>query len=61
VAGFNPVTYLLDGLRSLVLGNSWQWAQLGQALAAIAVVGLISMTLCFAALRGRVKRNSSAT
>jgi ABC-2 type transport system permease protein len=60
VAGFNPVTYLLDGLRSLVLGNSWQWAQLGQALAAIAVVGLISMTLCFAALRGRVKRNSSA-
>jgi ABC-2 type transport system permease protein len=60
VAGFNPVTYLLDGLRSLVLGNSWQWAQLGQALAAIAVVGLISMTLCFAALRGRVKRSSSA-
>jgi ABC-2 type transport system permease protein len=23
VAGFNPVTYLLDGLRSLVLGHSW--------------------------------------
>jgi ABC-2 type transport system permease protein len=60
VAGFNPVTYLLDGLRSLVLGNSWQWGQLGQAVAAIAVVGLISMTMCFAALRGRVKRTSSA-
>jgi len=60
VAGFNPVTYLLDGLRSLVLGNSWQWGQLGQAVAAIAVVGLISMTMCFAALRGRVKRYSSA-
>jgi len=28
--------------------------------AAIAVVGLISMTLCFAALRGRVKGNSQA-
>src|SRR5262249_49353454 len=28
VAGFNPVTYLLGGLRSLVLGNSWQWTQL---------------------------------
>src|SRR5262245_2508394 len=60
VAGFNPVTYLLDGLRSLVLGSSWQWGQLGEALAAIAVVGLISMTMCFAALRGRVKQNSSA-
>lgn len=59
VAGFNPVTYLLGGLRSLVLGNSWQWTQLGQALAAIALVGVISMTMCFAALRGRVKRNSS--
>jgi ABC-2 type transport system permease protein len=60
VAGFNPVTYLLDGLRSLVLSHGWQWGQLGEALAAIAVVGLISMTMCFAALRGRVKRNSSA-
>ena len=59
VAGFNPVTYLLGGLRSLVLDNSWQWTQLGQALAAIALVGVISMTMCFAALRGRVKRNSS--
>ena len=59
VAGFNPVTYLLAGLRSLVLGHGWQPAQLGQAAAAIAVVGAISMTMCFAALRGRVKRSSS--
>jgi ABC-2 type transport system permease protein len=60
VAGFNPVTYLLGGLRSLVLGSGWQWGQLGEALVAIAVVGAISMTLCFAALRGRVKRTSRA-
>jgi ABC-2 type transport system permease protein len=60
VAGFNPVTYLLGGLRSLVLGDSWQWGQLGQALAAIAIVGVISMTMCFAALRGRVKRGASS-
>jgi ABC-2 type transport system permease protein len=58
VAGFNPVTYLLEGLRSLVLGSGWQWSQLGQALAAIALVGLVSMTMCFAALRGRVRQNS---
>ena len=60
VAGFNPVTYLLEGLRSLVLGSGWQWSQLGQALAAIALVGLVSMTMCFAALRGRVRQNSPA-
>jgi len=60
VAGFNPVTYLLGGLRSLVLDSGWQWDQLGQALGAIAVVGVISMAMCFAALRGRVKRGSSS-
>ena len=58
VAGYNPVTYLLGGLRSLVLGSTWQWGQLGQSLAAIAIVGVISMTMCFAALRGRVKRGA---
>ena len=56
VAGFNPVTYLLAGLRSLETGGGDQWAPLGEALLAVAIVGLISMTLCFAALRGRVKR-----
>jgi ABC-2 type transport system permease protein len=55
VAGFNPVTYLLAGLRSIVMGNGWQWSQLGQALLAIAIVGVISMSMCFAALRGRIK------
>jgi ABC-2 type transport system permease protein len=56
VAGFNPVTYLLDGLRSVVLADSWQWGALGKALLAVAVVGALSMTMCFAALRGRIKR-----
>jgi ABC-2 type transport system permease protein len=55
-AGLNPVTYLLDGMRSLVLADGWQWAELGQALAAIAVVGAVSMSMCFAALRGRTRR-----
>jgi len=59
VAGFNPVTYLLGGLRSLEIGNGWQWSQLGEALLAIAIVGLISMSMCFAALRGRIKRGSA--
>ena len=56
VAAWNPVTYLLDGLRSLTM-QGWAWDDLGQALVAIAVVAVISMSMCFAALRGRTKRN----
>jgi ABC-2 type transport system permease protein len=55
VAGLNPVTYLLEGLRSLVMGG-WEWDELGKALVAIAVVAAVSMSLCFAALRGRIAR-----
>ena len=56
VAALNPVTYILDGLRSLVLADGWQWTELGQAVLAIAVVGSISLAMCFAALRGRTAR-----
>jgi ABC-2 type transport system permease protein len=55
VSGWNPVTYLLSGLRSLVM-TGWDWAELGKALLAITIVGAISMTMCFAALRGRLRR-----
>jgi ABC-2 type transport system permease protein len=58
VAGFNPVTYILEGLRSLVLETGWQWDQLGKAILAIAIVGAVSMSLCFAALRGRIQRGN---
>ena len=56
VAGLNPVTYILDGLRSLVLADGVQLDELAKALVAIAVVGTISMAMCFAALRGRTAR-----
>jgi len=55
VASLNPVTYLLEGLRSLVM-MGWDWTALGQALLAIVLLGTVSMTLCFGALRGRTKR-----
>jgi ABC-2 type transport system permease protein len=55
VAAWNPVTYLLEGLRTLEM-QGWRWEALGQALLAIGVVGLISMTLCFGALRGRLRQ-----
>jgi ABC-2 type transport system permease protein len=59
VASFNPVTYILGGLRSLVMQTGWQWGQLGQAVLAIGIVGVISMSMCFAALRGRIKRGAT--
>jgi ABC-2 type transport system permease protein len=55
VAAWNPVTYLLEGLRSLAL-EGWHWEALAQAAIAIALVGGLSMALCFAALRSRLRQ-----
>jgi ABC-2 type transport system permease protein len=55
VAGYNPVTYLLEGLRALVT-EGWEWGSLGKALLAVSLVGVASMAMCFAALRGRLRR-----
>lgn len=54
VATYNPVTYLLGGMRTLFV--DWSVAELGEAFAAIVGVGIVSMTLALLALRGRVKR-----
>lgn len=54
-ADYNPTTYLLDGMRTLVL-TGWDGAAVAKAFAAVAIVGGISFTLAFASLRGRVKR-----
>jgi len=55
VAAWNPVTYLLEGLRSLVT-TGWDAGDLGAALLAVVIVGVLSMSMCFAALRGRTRR-----
>jgi len=55
VAAWNPVTYLLEGLRSLVTVG-WSASDIGAALLAVVIVGALSMTMCFAALRGRIRR-----
>ena len=55
IAAWNPVTYVLEGQRSLI-NSGWQLDQLGSALLAVGAVALLSMSLCFAALRGRTKR-----
>lgn len=55
IADFNPMTYLLAALRSLLYGG-WQPGVLLKGLAAIAGVGVVSMSLALATLRGRVAR-----
>jgi len=56
IAKFNPLTYILEGMRSLVT-EGWDWTAIWQALAAIAIVGGFSQFLSLMALRGRIKRN----
>ncbi|WP_350269514.1 ABC transporter permease [Brevibacterium sp. CBA3109] len=55
VADYNPITYLLSTLRSL-LSDGWIWADIWPGLVAIVGVGTVSFTLAFSALRGRVSR-----
>lgn len=55
IATYNPVTYLLDGLRSLVT-DSWDWRAILMGIGAIVLVGAVSMTLAFLAFVGRARR-----
>jgi ABC-2 type transport system permease protein len=52
VSTYNPVTYILEAMRSLILG--WDGAVLLKGAVAVAGVGLVSSTLALLALRGRV-------
>ena len=52
VAKFNPVTYLLRGMRSLVSGP-WDIVPITQGLAAVLGVGIATHAVAFLALRGR--------
>lgn len=55
IADYNPVTYLLAALRSLLI-DGWEPATLLWGLLATLAVGAVSFSLAFAALRGRVSR-----
>ncbi len=54
VATFNPMTYLLQGMRALTM-EGWDAGDIGVAVLAVAVLGSVSMTLAFLALRGRIR------
>jgi ABC-2 type transport system permease protein len=55
VATYNPVTYLLGALRSLI-STGWNSAALLEGLAALVGIGCLSMSLAFLALRSRVRK-----
>jgi ABC-2 type transport system permease protein len=55
IATYNPVTYVLAALRSLIT-SGWQAGTLAEGVAAMAGIGVISMSLALLALRGRIKQ-----
>lgn len=43
-ATFNPVTYIMEGLRSLIL-DDLDWAPIGRGFAVVAVLGVLMVAL----------------
>jgi ABC-2 type transport system permease protein len=55
VATYNPVTYVLEGLRSLIT-EGWDWSVLLQGMALTLALMTVSFGLASLAMRGRVSR-----
>jgi ABC-2 type transport system permease protein len=55
VATYNPVTYVLAGLRSLI-SDGWDWSVLLQGMAFTLGLMVLSFGLASLAMRGRVRR-----
>ena len=55
IATYNPVTYLLGALRSLIT-TGWRVTSLAEGVAALGGIGVLSLGLALGALRGRVLR-----
>ena len=54
-ADYNPVTYVLAALRSVIYGG-WDGQAILNGIIAIAAVGVVSIGMALAALRGRATR-----
>ncbi len=55
IAKYNPVTYVLEGLRSLI-SEGWEWEVLVEGIAFTLGVMVFSFGLASLAMRGRVRR-----
>jgi ABC-2 type transport system permease protein len=53
-ATFNPMTYILRGLRELA-GHGWDLGEIGVALITVAALGTVTLTLALRGLLGRVR------
>ena len=53
-ADFNPMTYVLRGMRALSM-QGWDMGEIGLALAAVAGFGTLTMTFALTALKGRLR------
>jgi ABC-2 type transport system permease protein len=56
-ATFNPLTYVLEGMRSLIF-TGWDSTVILKAVAASAAVGVVSFTLAMVALQRRLTRTT---
>jgi|GEM_PF-4022816 len=52
---FNPVTYLVEAIRSLQV-DGWRGSTLAKAGAAVVVVGVVGIVLAWTAMRAQVRR-----
>lgn len=55
IAKWNPISYIIDGMRSLVI-SGWDGAALGRDVGVLAVALALGITGCTFALRGRLTR-----
>lgn len=53
-ATFNPMTYLLQGMRALTM-TGWDVGDLAAALAAVAALACVTLTMAILAMRGRLR------
>jgi ABC-2 type transport system permease protein len=57
IATYNPVTYLVDALRSLIM-TGWETTVLAKGDGALGGMGLVTFTVALLALRGRVRQTA---
>jgi ABC-2 type transport system permease protein len=55
IATWNPVSYLLEGIRSVLI-TGWDGTALGRAFAVAAAIAVVALTSAAVALRGRMGR-----
>jgi ABC-type multidrug transport system permease subunit len=53
VAEANPVTWIIDPIRRLVL-EGWSWSDVGQALVIPSVISVATVTMAVAALNRKL-------